>query len=96
MNTRTENDIAKEILSLKKKIYVTSSELEYFLQYLDQTVFKRGFSFCGISKCSETPEFMRAFGTLTALEKGDYYLCCLKIVHELNKNEDISSENLEK
>jgi hypothetical protein len=89
MATRTENDILKEILALKKKIYVTSSELDYFLQYLDQTVFKKGFSFCGTGRCSESPEFMRGFGSLSSLEKADYYLCCLKIIHELNKGEEV-------
>lgn len=56
-----------------------------FLQYLDQTVFKRGVFFCGPARVNETPEFMRAFNTLDQIEKADYYLCCLKIVSELMK-----------
>jgi hypothetical protein len=30
---------------------------------------------------------MRAFCKLSNIEKADYYLCCLKIVYELNKKE---------
>jgi hypothetical protein len=67
MNGRSEHDITREILLLKKKINASSLELENFLQYLDQNVFKRTFSFCGPAKATETPEFMRAFGQLSTL-----------------------------
>jgi hypothetical protein len=89
MNTRPESDIVSEILIIKKRIYVESTELDSFLQYLDQAVFKRGFLFCGPARITETPEFMRAFNSLSSVEKADYYLCCLKIVQELLKKEEL-------
>jgi hypothetical protein len=33
-----------------------------------------------------TPSFERAFLTLNEHERADYYLTCLKILHEINHN----------
>jgi len=51
-----EDDILKEIQAIKKIINVSSTELENFLQYLDQNVFKKkAFSFCGPSAATSSP-----------------------------------------
>lgn len=96
MNGKSEHDLTKEILLLKKKINISSLELENFLQYLDQNVFKRTFAFCGPARVTETPEFMRAFGQLSSIEKADYYLYSLKLMRELSKKDEVALEPHEK
>lgn len=85
----SRQDLIDEIDFYKKKISVSQSELENFLKYLDQEVFKRSFIFCSPDKASASKDFERAFNTLSDHEKTDYYLVCLKIVYAIsNQTQD--------
>jgi hypothetical protein len=86
MKGRGGEEIINEIIAIKKKLETGSTELENYLQYLDQLVFKRsGFAFCGPSKASVTPEFARAISTLNDIEKAEFYLASLRIVLDLTR-----------
>lgn len=78
-----------EIKLYKDKITVRSTELEYFLKYLDEKVNKKTFLFCSPGKASVAPSFARAFQTLNQREQQDYYLACLKIVYDFNQQKEI-------
>lgn len=83
----TRQDLINEIEYYKKRIVVIQTELENFLKYLDQVVFKKTFLFCSPGKANVSSAFHRAFSTLSDHEKTDYYLVCLKIIHSINTNE---------
>lgn len=83
----TREDLINEIEYYKKRIVVIQTELENFLKYLDQAVFKKGFFFCTPGKANVSSAFHRAFSTLSDHEKTDYYLICLKTVHNISNNE---------
>jgi hypothetical protein len=78
----SSSDILTEIKLYKTKIIIKSTELDSFLKYLDDTVFKRSYFFCNPNKETATPSFSRAFGTLSNMEQADYYLACLKIAFD--------------
>lgn len=61
----SRQDLINEIEFYKKRISVSRSELENFLKYLDQVVFKRSFLFCSPEKASLSKDFERAFDTLS-------------------------------
>lgn len=85
----SSSEIMAEITLYKSKISPVSSEMENFLKYLDDIVFKRSFFFCSPGRGTMAPSFTRAFGTLTDIEKADYYLACLKIVFDLTKSKGV-------
>jgi hypothetical protein len=84
-----EAEVIKEIEGLKKKLSLNCLELENFLYYQDVCVFRKGFfGFCIGDRANCAIEFKRGYDTLSALEKAEYYLRCLKIVNELSNGKD--------